>query len=94
MDHQDLAVQPRVGGFEPGAYLVAVGGVLGHDEEDRLLAGALQLLVGTFPLEIAGLQVRAVALDKIAALRDLELGLAHRVWHDRRLHHVLRDRLN
>ncbi len=50
--------------------------------------------MGSLPLEVARFEVSPVALDEVAALGDLQLRLAGRVRHDRRLDHLLGNRLH
>ena len=77
-----------------GADLVAVAGVVDHDEQDGLLAELLVLGVALPPFLDAELQIVGVALGDDRTLLLGELGAAGGVGQDRMLDDVLSDRLD
>ena len=95
VDHQHGALQFGADLFEVGADLVAVAGVVHHDEQHGLLAELFVLGVALAPFLDAELQIIGVLLgDDRRSCCSCELGAAGRVGQHRMLDHVLCDGLD
>ena len=94
VDDEHRALQFGADLFEVGADLVAVAGVVHHDEEHGLLAERLVFGVALAPFLDAELQVVVVFLGEDGALVLLQLGAAGGVRQDGMLDDVLVDGLD
>ena len=79
----------RVGGPQIVGHVVAVAGVVGHDEKDGLLAHLFVLGEGLAPFDHPKIDVVDVLFDKFGALPLHQLGPARGVGQHRMLDHVL-----
>ena len=94
VDDQHGALQLGADLFQVRADLVAVAGVVHHDEQHGLLAELFVLGVALAPFLDAELQIVGVFLGDERACVLVQLGAAGRIRQHRVLHHVLGDRLD
>ena len=94
MNDQHRVLQIGIVAFQVLGHVVAVAGVVGHHEQDGLLAQLFVFGIGLAPLDHAQVDVVGVFLGVLGALALHQFGAAGGVGQHGMLDHVLRDGLH